>query len=184
MLRKLLVIALLLSTVLVTYAQKKDKKKRKKKKDKTEQVAEEAKIDYKAEGAPMPDMALTTRKGRKLTHKDFDNNANLFVMIFNPTCDHCQEQTINFEKNIDLFDKSKILMVASPGMIDYLQFYNNVTRYFEYPKITVAVDSAGFIDKVFTYEHLPQINVYDKKRNLLKIFTGDTPIEALKPYIE
>ncbi|MCB9046094.1 MAG: hypothetical protein H6550_08130 [Chitinophagales bacterium] len=184
MLRKLLIITLLFSTVAVTYGQKKDKKK-KNRKGKTEQVTTDPeKIDYKAEGAPLPHLDMTTRKGEKLTEKDFDNGANLLVMLFNPTCDHCQEMTVQLEKNIDLFQKSKILLIAAPSMMDYLEFYNNVTRYSKYPQITVAVDSAGYIDKVFTYTALPQINFYDKKRKLLKTFSGDTPIEALKPYIE
>lgn len=184
MLRKLLVIALLFTTVIATYAQKKDRKKRKKKKGETEQVTNDTTVSYKEIGDPLPELRLTTRKGEKLTEKDFDNGANLFVMTFNPTCDHCQEQTLTFEKHMDLFDKSKILLVAAPQMIDYFEFYNNITRYYKYPKMTVAVDSNGYIDKTYHYEALPQINVYDKKRKLIKIFYSDTPIELLKPYIE
>jgi len=185
MLRKLLIITFLFGAVAVSYAQKKDKKKRRNKKNKTEQVAvDTAKIDYKADGAPLPKLQLTTRKGEKLTEKDFNNGANLLVMLFNPTCDHCQEMTVQLEKNIDLFKKTKILLVAAPSMIDYLEFYNNITRYSKYPEITVAADSAGYIDKVFTYTALPQINIYDKERKLLKVFSGETSIDALKPYIE
>lgn len=183
MLRKILVITLLFSTVIAAYAQKKDKKKKKKEKEDTEQVAD-SNISYKEIGDPMPVMKLTTRKGKKLTEKDFNKKSNLLVMMFNPTCDHCQDQTITFEKNIDLFDKTDLVLIAAPQMIDYLEFYNNVTRYFEYPKMTVAVDSSGFIDKTFHYQALPQINVYDKNRKLIKIFTGNVEIEALKPYID
>lgn len=183
MLRKLLIITFLLGAVVVTYAQKKDKKK--KSKAATEQsVTDTAKIDYKADGAPLPKLKLTTRTGEKLTEKDFLYDGSLLVMMFNPTCDHCQAVTIDIEKNINLFRKTKVLMVAAPSMIDYLEFYNNVTRYSKYPPITVAVDSAGFIDKTFTYQSLPQINIYDKNRKLVKIFTGETAVEALKPYIE
>lgn len=184
MLRKLLIITFLFGAVVATHAQKKDKK-RKNRKNKTEKVADtDEKIDYKADGAPLPKLELTTRTDERLTEKDFDNGANLLVMLFNPTCDHCQTMTTKLEKNIELFKKSKILLVAAPSMIGYLEFYNNVTRYSKYPEITVAVDSAGYIDKVFNYNALPQINIYDKKRKLVKVFEGDTPIEAIKPYIE
>lgn len=184
MLRKLLILTFLFGAVVITYAQKKEKKN-KRNKNKSENVAvDTAEVDYKSLGAPLPELQLTTRDGSKLTEKDFANNANLFVMLFNPTCDHCQETTTILEKNIDLFDKSKILLIAAPSMIDYLEFYNNVTRYSKYPKITVGVDSAGYIDKVFRYESLPQINVYNKKRKLIKVFSGVTQIEDLKPFID
>ena len=74
--------------------------------------------------------------------------------------------------------------MAAPSMIDYLEFYNNVTRYSKYPKMVVGVDSANYIGKTFMYESLPQINVYDKDRKLIKVFSGETPIEKLEPYID
>lgn len=184
MLRKLLVITLLFGTVAVTYAQKKDRKK-KKNKDNTEQAASDtAKIDYKAIGAPLPPLQITTRTGEKYTEKDFKKYNNILVMMFNPTCDHCQEETTILQKNIDKFGNTKILLVSAPSMIEYLEFYNNVTRYSKYPELTVGVDSAGFIDKTFTYESLPQINIYDKDRKLVKIFSGVVQYDALEPYIK
>jgi thiol-disulfide isomerase/thioredoxin len=184
MLRKLLVITLLLSTVAVAYAQKKDRKKKKNKGDTEQVVADTAKIDYKAIGAPLPPLKITTRTGEKFTDKDFKSHKNLLVMMFNPTCDHCQEETTILEKNIEQLKDTKLLLVAAPSMIDYLEFYNNVTRYSKYPEITVGVDSAGFIDKTFNYTALPQINIYDKDRKLVKIFSGVVQFDALEPYVK
>ena len=94
------------------------------------------KIDYKAVGAPMPDILVVTldsvdivsvpvndgkkhrRKNRmkdevhpvktnRVTNKDVDNGANLLVMMFNPTCGHCEDQTQKMEKDIALFKKTK-----------------------------------------------------------------------------
>lgn len=184
MLRKLLVITLLFSTVAVGYAQKKDRKK-KKDKGNTEQAAvDTVKIDYKAIGAPLPPLSITTLKKEKYTEKDFKNYKNILVMMFNPTCDHCQEETTILEKNIDAFKDTKLLLVAAPSMIDYLEFYNNVTRHSKYPEITVGVDSAGFIDKTFNYTALPQINIYNKDRKLVKIFSGVTQFDAIEPYLK
>lgn len=182
MLRNLLIIIIILSSVSATYAQKKNRKN--KKKDNAIEVSDTVKIDYQAEGAPMPDIRAYTRKGEMLTTKDLDGKSNLIVMTFNPTCDHCQEQVYIFEKNIHLFDKTKILLMANNEMYSYLDFFNNVTRYSKYPSINVGVDSADYIKKTYTYTSLPQINVYDKKRKLIKVFHGETPIETLKPYID
>ena len=135
-------------------------------------------------GAPLPPLSITTRTGEKHTEKDFKSYKNILVMMFNPTCDHCQEETTILEKNIEHFKDTKLLLVAAPSMIDYLEFYNNVTRYSKYPEITVGVDSAGFIDKTFNYTALPQINIYDKDRKLVKIFSGVVQFDALEPYIK
>ena len=74
--------------------------------------------------------------------------------------------------------------MAAPNMKDYFVFFENVTKVSKHPEINVGLDSAGFIDKTFVYQSLPQINIYDKERKLVKVFTGDVPIDSLKPYIE
>ncbi len=181
MLRNLLIIIFLLGIVVPGYAQKKSKKK---KKGATEQTTDTVKIDHKTIGSQIPDFRVYTRKEEILTNKDFKDKGNLFVMMFNPTCDHCQEQVFIFEKNIHLFDKSKVLLICGPELHSYLEFFNNVTKYSRYPSLNVGVDSSNFIQKVYMYEALPQINVYDKDRKLIKVFQGETPIDMLKSYIE
>ena len=184
MLRKILIITFLFGAVAMTYAQKKDKKK-KKKENKTEQTTaiDTANIDFKALGAPLPPIRIVTHDTTVYTNEDFEGESSLLVMLFNPTCEHCHEVTHTIEKNMDMFKKTKILLVAAPSMLGYLQFFQNVTKYRSYPKIVLGVDSAGYIDKTFLYQSLPQINIYDKERKLEKIFNGEVPIDSLKPYI-
>ncbi len=184
MLRKLLIITILFGAVVVTYAQKKDKKKKKNKEEATEQTIDTANIDYKALGAPLPPVRIVTHDTTVLTNKDFEGESNLLVMLFNPTCEHCQDETHILEKNMDMFNKTKILFVAAPSMLGYLQFFQNITKYRSYPKIVLGVDSAGYIDKTFLYQSLPQINIYNKDRKLEKVFSGQVPIDSLKPYID
>lgn len=182
MLRKILIITCLLSTVFVGFAQKK------KKKDTGASVQATSikdTINYKELGSPLPeDFMVIMKDGKVKTKKHFDNKANLFVMMFNPTCEHCQEETDLFKRNIFLFKKTEILLVAAPVMKDYMEFFENVVKIQEYPSIQVGIDSCKFIDRAFTYQSLPQLNIYDKDRKLIKVFCGDTPLDSLKKYIE
>jgi hypothetical protein len=105
-------------------------------------------------------------------------------MMFNPTCEHCEDMTFAIEKNIDLFKNSHILLVAAAGMGPYLEFFENGTRVRNFPKIKLGLDSSNFINRTFIYESLPQINIYSPDRKLLKTFSGITTIDSLKPYIQ
>jgi hypothetical protein len=128
-----------------------------------------------------------TQQGEKkqyLTNSDFDNNANLLVMLFNPNCSHCQDETEMLEKNIFYFNKTKLLMVASPLALLYLPGFAQSYHVAEYPSICLGIDSSNFLNKIFLYRALPQINVYDKDRRLVKIFCGDVAIDSLKAYIQ
>ncbi len=114
---------------------------------------------------------------------DFDNGANLFVMMFNPTCSHCEDETELLEKNISVFKKSKIILMANPMMWDYLPNFMKSFHVLDYPTITAGSDSS-FINKVFLYQTLPQINIYDKDRKLIKTYNGEVMIDSLKKYAE
>jgi thiol-disulfide isomerase/thioredoxin len=160
-------------------------------------------IDYKQPGAPMPALRVVMpdsstpaaekknkRKGtatglKAITSRDLNNGANLLVMMFNPTCGHCEEQTRLLTDHIFLFKNSRLVLLAGPMMLPYLEHFNQNTQVSGFPEtILMGVDSAGFIDRTFLYETLPQINIYDHDRKLIKSFTGVTPIDTLKQYIE
>ncbi len=183
--RKLLIITCLLSTVYIAFGQK----KRKINKEKIPAVAAanvepKLQIDYRTPGAPLPQLKLVTEDNKIITNADLANDYNLLVMTFNPTCDHCQEETIRLKENIFLFKNSKIVLIAAPVMKPHLEFFENSVKIKEFPTLQVTLDSNDYITKTFTYQTLPQINVYDKDRKLIKTFAGDTPIDSLKPYIQ
>jgi len=163
--------------------------------------------DYRRDGAPMPPLVFmsytdtttearalrTIKKYRKmgmdttytvLTEKDFDNGANLFVMMFNPTCLHCEDATFMLEKNIDLFKKSKIILLANKVMADYIPDFSERHHIAHLPPMYIGLDSSGFIDNAYLYQALPQINIYGPDRTLLKIYSGDVPMDSLAQYID
>ncbi len=167
------------------------------------------KINYEAIGSPMPAMLLVTNdtvadvktKGRKhkkqedftlspyrtkmYTDQHFNNNANLIVMMFNPTCGHCEDQTERFIKSIDLFKNSKLILMANLGMKGYLPNFATNHHIAQYANIiTLGSDSTDFIKNTFLYQALPQINIYSADRKLLKTYTGTVPMDSLAQYIQ
>ncbi len=139
--------------------------------------------DYKAVGGPLPELRVVSPKGRVITGKDIDTSGNFFLMMFNPTCGHCEDVTRMLAKNLDQFREGQILLVAGDAMMPYMDYFNATTKVFDYPKIWLGVDSSKIIEKTFVYNSLPQVNIYNKNRKLVKIFTGEVPLDSLRPYI-
>jgi len=119
-----------------------------------------------------------------ITAEDLDNSANLFVMIFNPNCGHCEDETEMLVKNISFFKRSKLVMMASPVQWPNLHDFVKSFHVADYSPIFIGIDSANFIGKVFLYQSLPQINIYSADRKLVKAFTGDVPMDTLVRYIQ
>jgi hypothetical protein len=168
-------------------------------------------VDYKREGAPMPvfkymsyndtsssvDRTLIQKKYPKniykertdssgkytyMTAADLDNGNNLLVMMFNPTCSHCEDVAFMIEKNIDAFKKNKVVLLANKLMTLYIPDFTERHHIARYPNMYIGYDSSGYIDNTFLYQSLPQINIYDANRNLIKIFAGEVPLDTLKKY--
>ncbi|MCF8450413.1 MAG: hypothetical protein K9G49_11140 [Taibaiella sp.] len=171
-------------------------------------------IDYKQTGAPMPPLffmafrdtaadvegTVKKKKDRKqkqstldtdvmalyypVSDKDLDNGANLFVMMFNPTCSHCEDVTDMMSKNIDLFKRTKVVLLANKLMLPYIPDFAQRHHTARYEPMYVGYDSSGFIENLFLYQTLPQINIYGADRKLLKSYCGEVSIDTLKKFIQ
>ena len=120
-----------------------------------------------------------------LTEADVNNNANLLVMIFNPSCSHCEDETAIIQNNISLFSKSQLVMVSKPINAAPLNDFYQRRKIGDFqPPIHIGTDSSDFIGKTFVFGMLPQINIYDHHRKLIKTFNGEIAIDSLKKYIE
>jgi hypothetical protein len=169
-------------------------------------------IDYKQAGAPMPPFMFmsyndTTPAARKpevmakkytpqqlaertandytfMNEADFDNKGNLFVMMFNPTCSHCEDVTFMLEKNATLFKKTKVVLLANRMMNMYIPYFAERHQIAYHPFMYIGYDSSRFIDNAYLYQALPQINIYGPDRKLIKTYAGEVPMDTLKKYID
>lgn len=168
----------------------------------------EEKIDYERIGSPMPPLLLVTldtfppgKKQDKLikrtpglmrspqntkvySDKYFDNNANLIVMMFNPTCGHCEDQADRFSGKIDSFGKTRLILLANQQMKVYLPNFIKNHHTTDHPAVmTVGYDSTDFIKNTFLYQALPQINIYSPDRKLIRTFSGNVQMDTLMQYM-
>jgi uncharacterized membrane protein len=144
------------------------------------------KFDYKQLNAPLPKFRVYNHENQDITKDVLETGGNLFVMMFNPTCEHCEDQTMLFKANKELFQKSRILLIATPVQVANLGYFQSNTRFSEAKEVmTVSVDSAKIIDKLYQYVEMPQINIYDgKTHRLIKTTNGFQALDSLRQYIQ
>ena len=91
-------------------------------------------LDSQAIGSPLPPVRLAimhitdprkpvkkslfghkkkTPHDKIITNSDLNFDGNMLLMLFSPTCGHCEDKTDMLEKNIALFNKSRLVMVAA-----------------------------------------------------------------------
>ena len=199
--------AILLCSTLYAAAQQTDSKKKNEKAKETP-----VKIDYHQVGTPMPPVKLitvdtlakvyegkelkkTSKKYKKelgytpvtkvFTDKDLDNGKPLYMMMFNPTCGHCEEMTDKLAKRLKEFKGSTIVLIANPIMKTYFPDFIKNHKVRDYaPDMLIGTDSAGFNDNTYLYGAFPQISVYSSDRKLLKMYNGEISIDTLLQYVK
>jgi hypothetical protein len=146
----------------------------------------EVEFDYKLLNAPLPKFNIVNYENKNISKDVLESGGNLFLIMFNPTCEHCEDETRLITQNIFMFKKSKVLLVAADVQTPNLSYFESNLKCSQFPStITVSIDSARIIRKLFTYAALPQINIYDgKSLRLIKTFEGFVPLDSLRQYIQ
>ncbi len=147
------------------------------------QQKEEPKISYKEVGSTLPSLRIIDTLRNEYTEQSFKNNNHFFLFLFNPTCGHCIQMAKEIGDHSEEFKNNHILFMAGPAMLPYMASFYQSTGIGNHPEIKVGVDSASAVDKLFNYHMLPQVNIYDKNRKLVKIFYGDVKLDSLKKYV-
>lgn len=167
-----------------------------------------ADVDYTIAGAPMPSLLFMSytdtsstqssnkhKRGKKKEEatagyytlrsgNDIANDANLFIMIFSPECDHCNRMAGMLTDNAASFRKSKLLLLTTNVMADLIPEFAAHHQLRLYPHTYIGFDSSQFAKHIFLYRPLPQINIYSPQRTLIKTYTGEVPFDSLRNYMQ
>jgi len=102
----------------------------------------------------------------------------VLLMIFNPTCEHCQHETEELTKNIDKF-KNVTIVMATTYPYDSLMSFRERYHLAQYNNIIVGRDENYFLITYYMLHSMPFLAFYDKKLDLISVFDGSMPIDKV-----
>ena len=113
------------------------------------------------------------------TKEDLPKKKPVWLMMFNPTCSHCQHETEELVKNIDKFKDIEIVMATSMNF-DSMMAFRERYHLADFKNIVVGQDVNYFLFSYFQAHNLPYHAFYDKKHLLIKVFEGSVAIDSIK----
>lgn len=114
----------------------------------------------------------------RFTKDDLKNKRATIIMVFSPDCDHCQHETRELIKNIELFKKVQIVM-TSPTAYPYIKKFYEEYEIAKYPNIIMGRDPAYYLGTFYKIRSFPAIFLYNKKGELVSAFDGTVPVEKI-----
>ncbi len=112
------------------------------------------------------------------TKDDLPKKKAVLLMVFSPTCEHCQHETEELVKNIDKFSNVTIVM-ATPSPFDSMMKFRNRYGLAQYRNIIMGHDTQFFLPAYYDIHNLPFLAFYDKKGKFISRFDGNMPMDKV-----
>ena len=109
---------------------------------------------------------------------ELKKNKPVILIIFSPDCDHCQHETRELLKHLDLFKKVQIVMYSPLEYYHVKKFYDEY-ELGKFKQFTVGSDTYYKLGKFYHVHNYPSIFVYDKHKQFVKAFEGSYPVEKI-----
>lgn len=133
---------------------------------------------YKQMNAPVPAFRIETAEGQFHSEKDIPAKSAI-VVLFNPTCDHCQDLAKDMVKHKDEFAHTPLMFIAAKDMKPYLNDFIETTGLKHIPQAIVGADRSDVIYQLYEFKALPQTNVYTEKGMLKYKHNGSITVKEL-----
>lgn len=103
----------------------------------------------------------------------------VMLILFSPSCEHCQKETQELVDHMDQFRDITIVMATSMpfgAMLDFRKKYGLD----KFSNIIVGQDTHYFLFSFYQNRNLPLMAFYNKKKELISAVEGGLPINRIR----
>lgn len=130
----------------------------------------------------LPDLTIAKTDSTGLLLDSIVNNKPLVLIAFNTTCDICQHEIKDILDNIIRFDKVKIVMISSEPMDSIIKFQKKYELN-KYSRIFLGQVDDVYANQKLGIDIIPQIFIYGSDKRLIKVYKGETKLDAILKYL-
>jgi cytochrome oxidase Cu insertion factor (SCO1/SenC/PrrC family) len=131
----------------------------------------------------LPDLTIITPDLEVLKLYSLTNNKPIVLIAFNTSCDICHNEINDVIANIKRFKNVKIIMVSSEPMDSLISFQKKYELK-KYANIFLGQVNDVLTEDKLGIEIIPQIFIYNSDKNLIKVFKGETKIDAILKFAD
>ncbi|MFZ9660335.1 MAG: peroxiredoxin family protein [Chitinophagaceae bacterium] len=110
--------------------------------------------------------------------RELKKGNSVIIMLFSPECGHCKEQTEILIKNMDKLKNTEIVMSTFQSISKMKEFCNQY-KLERFPNIHMGRDVNYFLGTYYRIKYSPFVVIYDKDRNLTRVYEGGAKIEKI-----
>ncbi|WP_126970649.1 TlpA family protein disulfide reductase [Gynurincola endophyticus] len=139
--------------------------------------AQEANLPPYKRFPTLPPFEITTIDRQVYTKSNLEAKPTV-IMFFSPTCDHCQHQVEDFQKNYDKIKQFQFVLACYTKPEELSKFINDYNMH-KYPAFKLGIDTKYVLPPFYDIKSLPFIALYDKKGKLIKAQQGNMKVDDM-----
>ena len=143
--------------------------------EKKEEAKEPATTEVSRQANEYPDLLLKLTSGQDVSTKELKGN-NVFV-LFQPDCDHCQEEAVFIEQRLADF-KDYTLYFISSAPIDQIKSFAETFRLYDKDNVKFAWTATEGVLNHYGAIRTPSVYIYSNGK-LKRSFNGQTDVENI-----
>lgn len=137
-----------------------------------------------AVNSTIPPFRYVTHQRKFITNQDIPVNKPVIMVLFNPTCDHCQKAAQILKDNKALFGQSTVVLVTFVSNFGELEGFVQSQGLAMEPNFFICAAEEKAITSYFMPNYiLPQILVYNKQHKLKKVFYETMQADSVQYYM-
>lgn len=131
----------------------------------------------------LPSFSLLSLDSVVFTQNVLPENKNTIIMLFNPECEHCQEQ-LKLLLSLPEVAKTTNLVLTSTETLPKIKLFYNKFHLEKYPWICIGKDHKYFLGVFYKPKTIPVLAFYNKQKQLVYFSQGNVKkkqiLDALK----
>ena len=128
--------------------------------------------------ASLPNFNLTDMEGQPFGRADLSNHTEKIFVLFNTTCEYCQDEAKQFAQQLDKFKKNQLLFI-SPEPLETIKEFAKQYNLLHHDNIHFLHDRQDRFSTLFGANSVPYFLIYNSGNRLIYQHKGAVKVENL-----
>jgi peroxiredoxin len=124
----------------------------------------------------IPDLLITFENGQIQSARNL--KGKMLLILFQPDCDHCQREAVDFRENMEHF-KNIPMYFVSASTIEEVQKFADEYKLSQFPNIRWGTTTVSNILSTYGAIDAPSVYLYDEQGKLVHNFNGEVAVEVI-----
>jgi len=138
-----------------------------------------AKKESRAKIQTLQHFSFESVNGGQIWIDGFNPDQPTVIIYFHPECEHCQYEASEIGNQAERFGKVNMIMITPDDSTKRVEAFAIKYRLWEVDNLAILLDRKNQFKNQFGASVIPSVFIYSSNKKLLKMYKGETKIDAI-----